>query len=199
MRIRNIQVRFFRLLANTSINLEDDITLIVGRNNTGKTSLLEVIKMLTSNDDSLSFEDFSQSSYSLFKELNKEFEKTLVPGISDGDKEAIEIDIQNRFPKIQLQIEFHYDKLKDSLTELSEFITDLDEERNDACVLLSYEPINTLGLLKMFSNREDKKITLIPYFKENLNTFYRLRCYAKDIKSDYQREIELGFKEKIKK
>ena len=138
MRIRNIQVRFFRLLANTSINLEDDITLIVGRNNTGKTSLLEVIKMLTSNDDSLSFEDFSQSSYSLFKELNKEFEKTLVPGISDDDKEAIEIDIQNRFPKIQLQIEFHYDKLKDSLTELSEFITDLDEERNDACVLLSY-------------------------------------------------------------
>lgn len=199
MRIKNIQVRFFRLLANTSINLEDDITLIVGRNNTGKTSLLEVIKMLTSNDDSLSFEDFSQSSYSLFKELNKEFEKTLVPGISDDDKEAIEIDIQNRFPKIQLQIEFHYDKLKDSLTELSEFITDLDEERNDACVLLSYEPINTLGLLKMFSNREDKKITLIPYFKENLNTFYRLRCYAKDIKSGYQREIELGFKEKIKK
>tara|TARA_R110002020_G_scaffold29940_7_gene94486 strand:+ start:5453 stop:7504 length:2052 start_codon:yes stop_codon:yes gene_type:complete len=187
------------MLADISINLEDDITLIVGRNNTGKTSLLEVIKMLTSKDDSLSFEDFSQSSYSLFKELNSEFEKTLVPGIPDDEKEAIEIDVQDRFPKIQLQIEFSYDKLKDSLVELSEFITDLDVDRNDACVLLSYEPVNTLGLLKMFSNREDKKITLIPYFKENLNSFYKLKCYAKDIKSDYQREIELGFKEKIKK
>lgn len=158
MRIKNIQVRFFRMLADISIDLEDDITLIVGRNNTGKTSLLEVIKMLTSNDDSLSFEDFSQSSYALFKELNSEFEKTLVPDIPDDEKEAIEIDIQDRFPKIQLQIEFIYDKLKDSLVELSEFITDLDVDRNDACVLLSYEPVNTLGLLKMFHNREDRNV-----------------------------------------
>jgi putative ATP-dependent endonuclease of OLD family len=199
MRIRNIQVRYFRMLADTSINLEDDITLIVGRNNTGKTSLLEIIKMLTSNDVSLSFEDFSQSSYPLFKELNTEFEKTLDESISEEDKEAIEIDIQERFPKIQLQIEFLYDKVKDSLVELSEFITDLDVNRNDACVLLSYEPVNTLGLLKKFHNREDKKVSLIAYFKENLNSFYKLKCYAKDVKSDYLREIELGFKEKIKK
>lgn len=199
MRIKNIQVRNFRMLAEASINLEDDITLIVGRNNTGKTSLLEIIKMLTSKDDSLSFEDFSQSSYPLFRELYAEFEKTLEENISEDDKEAIEIDIQERFPKIQLQIEFIYDKAKDSLVELSEFITDLDVDRNDACVLLSYEPVNTLGLLKMFHNREDKEIALIPYFKENLNSFYKLRCYAKDIKSDYLRDIELGFKEKIKK
>ncbi len=199
MRIKNIQVRFFRMLSDISIDLEDDITLIVGRNNTGKTSLLEVIKMLTSNEDSLSFEDFSQSSYPIFKELNAAFEKTINPEIPDDEKEAIEIDIQDRFPKIQLQIEFCYDKLKDSLVELSEFITDLDVERNDACVLLSYEPQNTLGLLKMFSNREDKNITLIPYFKENLSSFYKLKCFAKDIKSNYQREIELGFREKIKK
>lgn len=128
-----------------------------------------------------------------------EYEKSLVEEISEEDKEAIEIDIQNRFPKIQLQIEFIYDKAQDSLVELSEFITDLDEERCDACALLSYEPINTLGLLKMFHNRDDEEITLIPYFKENLNSFYKVKCYAKDIKSDYQREIELGFKEKLKK
>lgn len=199
MRIKNIQVRFFRMLADISIDLEEDITLIVGRNNTGKTSLLEIVKMLTSSDDSLSFEDFSQSAYSLFKELNIEFEKTLDPEITDNKKEVIEIDIQERFPKIQLQIEFIYDKLKDSLIELSEFITDLNVNRNDACVLLSYEPVNTLGLLKMFNNREDQEVPLIPYFKENLNSFYKLKCYAKDVKSDYLREIELGFKDKIKK
>ena len=78
MRIKNIQVRCFRLLSNVSINLEDDITLIVGRNNTGKTSLLEVIRVFTAGEVSLSFEDFSQSSYSIFKELYAEFQKTLV-------------------------------------------------------------------------------------------------------------------------
>ena len=199
MRIKYIQVRFFRMLANVSINLEDDITLIVGRNNSGKTSLLEIIKMLTSNEDTLSFEDFSQSSYPLFKKLYSEFEKTLEEDISEEDKEVIEIDIQEKFPKIQLQIEFIYDKEKDSLVELSEFITDLDVERNDACVLLSYEPVNTIGLLKQFHNREDQDISFIPYLKEISNTFYKLKCYAKDINSDYKREIELGFKEKIKK
>lgn len=197
MRVRNIQVRNFRLLSDISIDLEDDITLIVGRNNTGKTSLLEIIQILTS-DNSLTFEDFSQSSYRIFKELNAEFEK-ITPTTEEETKEAIEINIQERFPKIQLQIEFIYDKAKDSLVELSEFITDLDVSRTDGCVLLSYEPTNSLGLLKMFANREDKSTTLIPYLKENIKTFYKLRCYAKDIQSDYLREIEIGYKEKIKK
>lgn len=199
MRIKNIQVRLFRLLTGISINLEDDITLVVGRNNTGKTSLLEVIKSFTSGDDSISFEDFSQASYVIFKTLYDEYLKTLAPEISDEDKEAIENQIIEQFPKIQLQIEFTYDKLKDSLVELSEFITDLDPERNDACVLLSYESINGLGLLNMFHNREERDIDLIPYLKTNLKLFYRLKCYAKDIKSDYLREIELGYKDKIKR
>jgi len=186
------------MLADISVDLEDDITLIVGRNNTGKTSLLEIIQMLTSRDDSLSFEDFSQSSYTLFKELNVEFKK-INADTTEEDKEAIELDIQQRFPRIQLQIEFIYDKTKDSLIELSEFITDLDVERTDGCVLLSYEPENSLGLLKMFANREDKSLALIPYFKENLKTFYKVRCYAKDVQSDYMREIEIGYSDKIKK
>jgi len=46
MRIKNITIINFRLLENVSIDLEDDITLIVGRNNTGKTSFLEAIKIL---------------------------------------------------------------------------------------------------------------------------------------------------------
>ena len=186
------------MLSDISIDIEDDITLIVGRNNTGKTSLLEIIQILTSKDDTLTFEDFSQSTYSVFKELNTEFEK-IKPDTKEEDKEAIEIDIQERFPKIQLQIEIVYDKKKDSLVGLSEFITDLDVTRTDGCILLSYEPINSLGLLKMFSNREDKSVSIIPYFKENLKSFYKLRCYAKDVESEYLREIEIGYKEKVKK
>ena len=198
MKIRNIQVRNFRMLSDISINLEDDITLIVGRNNTGKTSLLEIIQLFTSKDDSLSFEDFSKSAYSVFKELNTQFGK-ITAEMNEEEKEAIEIDIQERFPKIQLQIEIAYDKSKDSLVELSEFITDLDVSRTDGCILLSYEPVNSLGLLKMFASREDKKISLLPYFKDNLKAFYKIRCYAKDIKSKYLREIETGYREKVKK
>ena len=199
MRIQNITVHNFRLLSNVSIALEDDITLIVGRNNTGKTSLLEVIKAFLSTEDKLTFEDFSQSAYNEFKRLYSEYEKTLVPDISDEDKQGLEDAILNEFPRIQLQIEFIYDKVKDSLINLSEFITDLDVNRNDACVLLSFESYNSVGLLKSFHNREDKTTGILQYLKENIKSNYRIKCFAKDIKSEYLREIELGFREKIKK
>ncbi|MBK6989180.1 MAG: AAA family ATPase [Bacteroidetes bacterium] len=71
MRINNISLKNYRLLGDISVNLEDDITLIVGKNNTGKTSLLEVVKTLTSIDGKLTFEDFSQTSYIVFKECYK--------------------------------------------------------------------------------------------------------------------------------
>lgn len=199
MRIQKITVHNFRLLSNVSIALEDDITLIVGRNNTGKTSLLEVIKAFLSTEDKLTFEDFSQSAYNEFKRLYSEYEKTLVPDISDEDKQKIEDVILNEFPKIQLQIEFIYDNVKDSLINLSEFITDLDVNRNDACVLLSFESYNSIGLLKSFHNREDKTIGILQYLKENIKSNYRIKCFAKDIESEYLREIEQGFRDKIKK
>ena len=47
MKIKQIQVKNFRLLDNVSINIEDDVTLIVGKNNTGKTSLFEIINIFT--------------------------------------------------------------------------------------------------------------------------------------------------------
>jgi putative ATP-dependent endonuclease of OLD family len=199
MRIKSIQVRNFRLLANVSINLEDDITLVVGKNNTGKTSLLEAIKIFTSGEEKLSFEDFAQASYIIFKELFEIFKKSIDPATTEDEKEVLEAEILEKFPKIQVQIEFSYDKKKDSLIELSEFITDLDDNRNDACALLSYEPVDSLGLLKSFHNREDQKVEILQYFKENLQARYKLRCYAYDVESGFKREIELGFKEKLKK
>ncbi len=199
MKIKNIKVKNFRLLSNISVNLEEDITLIVGRNNTGKTSLLEVIKVFLSSEDKISFEDFSQSSYNEFKKLYSEYLKTLHPDISETNKEELEESIQNKFPKIQFQIEFEYDKIKDSLINLSEFITDLDENRNDACALFSYESNNSLGLLKMFHNREDKTIEILKYLKENIKSSFKIKCFAKDVESEYTREIDIGFREKIKK
>ena len=44
MKIRDIAIKNFRLLEDVKLNIEEDITLIVGKNNTGKTSLFEVIK-----------------------------------------------------------------------------------------------------------------------------------------------------------
>jgi putative ATP-dependent endonuclease of OLD family len=150
MRIKNVSLKNFRLLSSASINLEDDITLIVGKNNTGKTSFLEAIKIFTSGESKLTFEDFSQSTYSTFKEIYNQYTASLQAGITESEKEALEKQIHASIPRVELAIEFIYDKSKDSLIELSEFITDLDDARNDATVLVCYESNNSISLLSAF-------------------------------------------------
>ncbi|SDJ09752.1 AAA family ATPase [Chryseobacterium jejuense] len=199
MRIKQIQVRNFRLLDNFSVNIEDDITLIVGKNNTGKTSLFEAINIFTKASQEISFEDFSLSSYLKFKKIVNFINRVDFNEISERRKEFFQKIIQNQTPKVQLFIEFEYDIETDCLINLSEFITDLNEERNDATVLISFESINSLGLFSSFLNRERKEIELISWLKENLKKYYQLTCYAIDKNSNFKKDIGLNFKSKIEK
>ena len=69
MKIKGITVQNFRLLENVEICLEDDTTVIVGRNNSGKTSLTELFRRLL-DERSLEFrlEDFSLETHERFWE-----------------------------------------------------------------------------------------------------------------------------------
>lgn len=198
MRIKNITINNYRLLRSVSVDLEDDITLVVGKNNSGKTSFFEVLRMLLSDESKLTFEDFSQTCYVDFKKAHSYFEASLIAA-NDEDKEEAETQMQETIPKIELYIEIVYDKVQDSLIELSEFITDLDINRNDACILVSYESINSLGLFKAYHSRKDNDLSLMKHLQENVETFYRNKCFAFDITTGKKREIEGSYKNKIRK
>ena len=43
MKIYKIQIENFRLLKNFSIDIENELSLVVGKNNTGKTSILSAL------------------------------------------------------------------------------------------------------------------------------------------------------------
>jgi len=198
MKITQLKIKNFRLLDDIILNIEDDITLIVGKNNTGKTSLFEAINIFIKTQE-ISFEDFSQSSYLVFSRINNFLGKYDFSEISEKRKELIEEIIQNLTPKVQLYIQIEYDIVKDSLINLSEFITDLDENRNDATILVSYESNNSLGIFSSYENREKKEIGIFSWLKENLKNFYQLKCYAIDKDSDFKKEIDLSFRTKIEK
>jgi predicted ATP-dependent endonuclease of OLD family len=199
MRIKQLQVKNFRLLENLSVNVEDDITLIVGKNNTGKTSLFEVINIFTKSSQEISFEDFSLSTILKFKRIINFITRINFKEISEKRKELFEKIIQSQTPKVQLYIEFEYDIENDSLINLSEFITDLDEKRNDATILVSFESLNSVGIYSSFLNREKKEVDLISWLKENIKKYYQLKCYAIDKDSDFKKEIDINFKSKIEK
>jgi len=48
MKIKNIKVENFRLLQNSSLDMTDGLTLIVGKNNTGKTSFVVLLEKFLS-------------------------------------------------------------------------------------------------------------------------------------------------------
>lgn len=198
MKINSIHISNFRILQDAHLNIEDDVTIIVGKNNTGKTSLFEAIKIFTTNDEKISFEEFSQSSYDRFKECLKLFLKFQVE-TNEEIKEQMELALKRDVPKIQITLLLEYNPDNDSLINLSEFITDLDENRNDATVLISFEPKDTLRLFNAYLNHNPKSLDLILFLKENISQYYHLSCYAVDKDSDYRQLIEGNFKDKIKK
>ncbi|WP_454904797.1 AAA family ATPase [Variovorax gossypii] len=67
MRIEKIAIENFRLLQSTEMSLERTTTLIVGRNNSGKTSITEFFAHVLGNEPKkLRLEDFSAASRDAF-------------------------------------------------------------------------------------------------------------------------------------
>ena len=45
MLLTKVAINNYRLLVDTELNIDKDLTLIVGRNNTGKTSCMQVVQI----------------------------------------------------------------------------------------------------------------------------------------------------------
>ena len=99
-----MSVRNFRILQNSTLDFDRELCLLLGRNNTGKTSFMVLIEKFLKTGD-FNFNDFSLN---LRKKLF-EFDETI-----DVNELAI-----------QLIMTIEYDE-KDNLCHLSEFILDLD-------------------------------------------------------------------------
>ena len=104
MRITKMSVRNFRILQNSTLDFDRELCLLLGRNNTGKTSFMVLIEKFLKTGD-FNFNDFSLN---LRKKLF-------------GFDETIDV---NELA-IQLIMTIEYDE-KDNLCHLSEFILDLD-------------------------------------------------------------------------
>lgn len=106
MRITKITINNFRILKNSVMDFDRDLCLLLGRNNTGKTSFMVLIEKFLKSGD-FNFNDFSLN---LRKKLFAFDETTDVNELS-----------------IQLIMTIKYDE-KDNLCHLSEFMLDLDPQ-----------------------------------------------------------------------
>lgn len=121
MKIKKMIVDNYRLLKHFTIDLEDDLSLVIGKNNSGKTSFLSLLeKFLIADSDNFSFEDF-----------NLEHQQNLK---TDIQKDTIDEDYDF---KLQLRLYIHYNEKDASLRNISSLMLNLNPADN--VIVISFE------------------------------------------------------------
>ncbi len=143
MRIKQVEVKNFRLLKDVTLLMEHTSTVIVGRNNSGKTSLAELFRRtLSDGTTQFQLEDFSIESHEVFIKAFDMFNK------NEHNEE-----IKKVLPAIELKILVEYDKEASDIVPLSDFIIDLDPDSNVAVIQLSYQ-VKESEIKSLFSDIE---------------------------------------------
>lgn len=173
MKIKTLKIKNFRLLKDVSLSLEDNTTVIVGRNNSGKTSLTEIFRRLTTDKiPSFSLHDFSIPAIASFTNaLNKK--------LSSFD----DADIRKELPIIEIKITIEYPKEADDLGVLGDFIIDLDPDTNTVAIIIQYllkdGKIN--ALFEGIEDTSSENIDLLhKLLKERVPNLYETRIIAMD-------------------
>ena len=123
MKIARIDISNYRLLKSFSLNVRENITLVIGKNNTGKTSLLSIMNKFLNPG--------TRSRFS-YNDLNVDFKKQIEDSINSV---VIEKDSWSDF-MINMKIYIDYEET-DSLENISDLILNLDPL--DHTLILSFE------------------------------------------------------------
>jgi predicted ATP-dependent endonuclease of OLD family len=168
MKITQISVKNFRLLEDVKLCLEDGATVIVGRNNSGKTSLTELFRhLLDEKAPRFELEDFSLGVHEQFwdaYELHRERKE--------------EVDIRQALPLISttLDVEYGMDK---NYGPLADFVIDLNEECTSAQINIRYA-LAPGRITQLFADLDEDKITFFKALKERIPKFFEVTIEAQD-------------------
>lgn len=178
MKIEKIIVRNFRLLKNFSIDLEDALSLVIGKNNVGKTSLLLIL------DQFLSAKGEAKRSFK-FNDLNLDAQEQLKNMMVNP---LVEEDVYNPIA-ISLRLIISYTEA-DVLTNVSPLLMDLDVDNHYLAIgfdfYLPYEAYKELHSqcatqkAKFYVKYQEKdpkpEFNVIGFLEDNaINMFHQIR------------------------
>lgn len=183
MRVHRVKIRNFRLLADVELVLEDQTTVVVGRNNSGKTSLSEVIRrFLIESNPIFQMEDFSSASYDGFCAALK----AKGDGLADDEVRAL-------IPSIELKIFFRYDPAQPQFGPLGDFVINLDLDCNEALVVSRYE-LRDGEIDALFEGQPIDKLTVetrssfFRALRERIPALFTTKVWAQDPKDSTNRK-----------
>ena len=181
MKITKIKIKNFRLLKNFSLDLEDNLSLIIGKNNTGKTSFLNILQKFFNSTKSLKSFNFEDFSLDIQKQIGEKIIKS---------KNILEEDYSPF--NLQLKISIEYENTnEENLKNLSKFILDLDPEKKE--VLLSFEYLlDFKNFIKLQDDLlENLYLQPLDFLRKNHTSYFDINIKSIDVTDEKNfRKIE---------
>ncbi len=169
MKVFKIDVENYRLLKDFSIDLEEQLSLILGKNNTGKTSILSILDKFLNQPDNLRFS---------IDDFNLEYKKELKLHLENPTLIAEE-DYKENGIKLKLYIDYN---IHDDLSNLSRVMMDLDPDNN--VIVLGFE--YTMGYFDYLRLKKDhSEFKLRETIKASSNPQYEERGVAYFLKQNH--------------
>ncbi len=169
MYISKIAISNFRLIESVVLGLEKQTTVIVGRNNSGKSSLTELFRRLIGEGSPrFNLEDFSLGVIGQFWtafELQK-----------NGAEEA---QIRGSLPAIKTELTIEYGDSGADLGPLSDFVIDLNPECTQTKVNILYA-LEEGKIQDLFDGIEPEKSTFFKNIKERIPKLFKTSLEAED-------------------
>lgn len=169
-----MEVKNFRLLKDFKLDFKDELSLVIGKNNCGKTSALIILdKMLN-------------SSKVMWEDINLEYQKELYQKIISFDiSEQEEV---SSLEAINLRLFIEYND-NDSYTNIQRFMMDLNPDNNTIVLeFISLIPIKKIIELKEIINKKKLEdfISFSKFVSKNFANFFETKKYSRgfDIESN---------------
>ena len=166
MKIKKINIQNYRLLKDFSLELKSELSLIVGKNNCGKTSVLSILEKVINKRSSLTWEDINLNHRKVIFENIKKVSDT-----SDSELESI--------LGINLQIWIQYSE-EDSYQNIQPFMMDLNPDNNFIILEFTYIiPIQKLRDLNLqVSGFIDDFSKFELFMKKNMSKLFEMQIYS---------------------
>lgn len=166
MKLVEMSIRNYRQFEKAEISFDDGITVLAGANNSGKTSLITLIKNVFNDEKSIycesdipakNMQEWINKVYPLFEAFFtrdysvEKIEEDLVEHILPSDEMKSQICIDTT----KLRVHVSYNPDKDDIKLYADYIMDLDEDKHDFFFEYFYE-IKRTKFIKAISKEFEK-------------------------------------------
>lgn len=170
MYLKKMLVKNFRLLKNFELEFKEELSLVIGKNNCGKTSALIIMdKMLN-------------SSKIMWEDINLECQKDIYKNIISEQDSVASLEAVN----LKLFIEYNEN---DSYRNIQKFMMDLNPDNNIIVLeFISIMPINKIIKLKdiIKEKKIENFVSFSKFISKNFSNYFETKKYSRgfDIESD---------------